>query len=75
MCVFVALLGMLILAPGAAGAGVDITTVEGQSFTGNVVNGLTCPLWGLSIISLTSGISCACSGVRAIPKSNGNSVS
>ena len=32
------------------------------------------PPGGLSIIALTSGISCACSGVRASPKSNGNSV-
>jgi len=32
------------------------------------------PRGGLSIIPLTSGISCACSGVRASPKSNGNCV-
>ncbi len=41
-----AVLGLLVLAPAAAGAaaGVDVTTVEGQSFTGNVVAGLSCPL-------------------------------
>ncbi|MGI8411585.1 MAG: hypothetical protein ACR2QA_03635 [Solirubrobacteraceae bacterium] len=41
-----ALLGTLAVASGAAAAaaGVNITAVEGQSFTGNVVNGLVCPL-------------------------------
>ncbi|MGI8413613.1 MAG: hypothetical protein ACR2QA_14240 [Solirubrobacteraceae bacterium] len=45
-CVLAALLAMLVIAPGAGAAatGVDITTSEGQSFTGNVVNGLICPL-------------------------------
>src|SRR5947209_4253130 len=42
---------MLVLAPGAAAApaGVNVTAVEGQSFTGNVVGGLTCPLASATI--------------------------
>jgi hypothetical protein len=46
-----AVLGMLVIAPGgaAADAGVNITTVEGQSFTGDVVNGLVCPLKSATI--------------------------
>jgi hypothetical protein len=42
---------MLVIAPGAGAvaAGVDITAVEGQSFTGNVVGGLTCPLMSATI--------------------------
>ena len=45
-----AMLGMLVIAPGAVGdAGVNITTVEGQSFTGNVVDGLVCPLASATI--------------------------
>jgi hypothetical protein len=45
------MLGMLLIAPvaSAAAAGVDITTTEGQSFTGNVVNGLVCPLLSATI--------------------------
>jgi hypothetical protein len=49
-CALAAILGLLVIASGAAAAtGVDITTVEGQSFTGNVVNGLTCPLLSATI--------------------------
>jgi hypothetical protein len=50
-CVLAALLGMLLIAPGAgaAPAGVDITAVEGQSFTGTVVNGLVCPVQSATI--------------------------
>lgn len=33
----------------AAAAGVNITAVEGQSFTGNVVDGLVCPLSSATI--------------------------
>lgn len=39
-----AVLAMLVIASVAAAAGVDIATVEGQSFTGDVVSGLVCPL-------------------------------
>ena len=50
-CVVVAALGLLVIAPGAgaAAAGVDITAVEGQSFTGDVVGGLVCPLTSATI--------------------------
>jgi hypothetical protein len=34
---------------GAVAAGVDVTAVEGQSLTGNVVAGLTCPLASATI--------------------------
>ncbi|MGH2870580.1 MAG: hypothetical protein ACRDNK_23805 [Solirubrobacteraceae bacterium] len=46
-----ALLGALVIAPGAvaAAAGVNITAVEGQSFTGTVVGGLVCPLASATI--------------------------
>jgi hypothetical protein len=48
--VLVVLLGMLVIAPGASAAsGVDISAVEGQSFTGTVVNGLICPLLSATI--------------------------
>jgi hypothetical protein len=44
-------LGMLVIASAAAAAaaGVNITAVEGQSFTGNVVGGLVCPLQSATI--------------------------
>ena len=40
------LLGLAMLVPGAgaAGTGVDVSSSEGQLFSGNVVSGLTCPL-------------------------------
>ncbi len=46
-----ALLGMLAIASGAAAAaaGVNVTAVEGQSFTAKVVSGLTCPLLNATI--------------------------
>ncbi|MDQ2894592.1 MAG: hypothetical protein M3Y09_02925 [Actinomycetota bacterium] len=40
---------MLAAVAGAA-AGVDVSAVEGQSFTGNVVSGLSCPLANATII-------------------------
>jgi hypothetical protein len=42
---------VLMLAPGAgaAASGVDVTALEGQSFTGDVVSGLTCPLLSATI--------------------------
>jgi hypothetical protein len=42
---------VLALAPGAAAspAGVNITATEGQSFSGNVVGGLVCPLASATI--------------------------
>ncbi len=44
-CVLAAALGLLVFVPGAgAAAGVDISVLEGQSFSGTVVNGLSCPL-------------------------------
>jgi hypothetical protein len=52
-----AVLGMLVIAPAAVAAGVNITVVEGQQFTRTVVNGLVCPLstatinWGDSTTS------------------------
>ncbi|MGI8413612.1 MAG: hypothetical protein ACR2QA_14235 [Solirubrobacteraceae bacterium] len=51
LAVCAAVLGMLAIAPeaAAAAAGVNITAVEGQSFTGNVVNGLVCPLSSATI--------------------------
>jgi hypothetical protein len=56
-CVLGAVLGMLVIAPaaGAAASGVDINTVEGQSFTGDVVSGLTCPLNGTATITIDWG--------------------
>jgi hypothetical protein len=46
-----ALVLLLVFVPGAgaAAAGVDISSVEGQSFTGDVVGGLTCPLASATI--------------------------
>lgn len=46
-----AVLVMLVMAPGAAAAaaGVDVNTVEGQSFTATVVSGLICPLRSATI--------------------------
>ncbi len=45
------MLGMLVIAPGAsaAAAGVNITAVEGQSFTGKVVDIGSCSLAGATI--------------------------
>jgi hypothetical protein len=41
---------MLVIGPAAGAAGgVDITAVEGQSLTGNVVTGLVCPLESATI--------------------------
>ena len=50
-CVVVVVLGMLMIASAAAAAasGIDITPVEGQSFTGDVVGGLVCPLASATI--------------------------
>ncbi len=44
-------LGLLVFVPGAgaAPAGVDITAVEGQSFSGDVVGGLVCSLSSATI--------------------------
>jgi hypothetical protein len=46
-----AVLGMLVIVAvaAAAPAGVNITAVEGQSFTGSVVTGLSCPLASATI--------------------------
>jgi hypothetical protein len=66
---------VLVLAPGAgaaaAPAGVDITTVEGQAFSGTVVDGLPCPLdsatisWGDGTTSAgTSGQTPAIEGTH-----------
>ncbi|MGI8429567.1 MAG: hypothetical protein ACR2OB_09750, partial [Solirubrobacteraceae bacterium] len=65
-----AVLGTLAIASGAAAAaaGVNINAVEGQSFTGNVVNGLVCPLsratisWGDGTTS--AGTSDGSSGIQ-----------
>ncbi len=70
-CILVAVLGMLVIAPpaSAAAAGIDITAVEGQSFTGNVVGGLVCPLasatitWGDGTPS-TAGASDGSTGIQ-----------
>ena len=45
-CALAAVLGLLVgvAVAAAASAGIDVTAVAGQSFTGNVVGGLTCPL-------------------------------
>ena len=44
------LLGMLLItSPAEAAAGANINAVEGQSFTGNVVSGLLCPLASATI--------------------------
>jgi hypothetical protein len=50
-CVLAAALGMLLIVPGAGAApsGVDITAVEGQSFTGDVVSGLVCSVQSATI--------------------------
>jgi hypothetical protein len=42
-------LSLVVALAAAAPAGVDIAAVEGQSFTGNVVGGLTCPLASATI--------------------------
>jgi hypothetical protein len=49
-CVLLAVLGLLVFAPGAgAAAGVDFSTVEGQSFTGKVVDIAPCTLASATI--------------------------
>ncbi|MGI8429566.1 MAG: hypothetical protein ACR2OB_09745 [Solirubrobacteraceae bacterium] len=68
-CVLTALLGLWVfVSVAAAAAGVNINAVEGQSFTGNVVNGLVCPLsratisWGDGTTS--AGASDGSSGIQ-----------
>jgi hypothetical protein len=49
-CGLAAVLGLVVVAVAAAAAsGVDIAAVEGQSFTGDVVSGLACPLASATI--------------------------
>lgn len=53
ICTFIAALVALVIANGAGAAGgaagVDVAVTEGQSVTGKVVTGLTCPLSGATI--------------------------
>jgi hypothetical protein len=69
-CVLAVVLGLLVIAPGAgaAAAGVDITAVEGQSFTASVVTGLICPLASATITwgdgTTSAGTSDGSSGIQ-----------
>jgi hypothetical protein len=49
-CILVAALGLLVFAPGAgADAGANVAAVEGQTFSGDVVTGLSCQLMSATI--------------------------
>jgi hypothetical protein len=67
-CACAAVLGMLVIAPAAATASVNITTTEGRSFTGNVATGLVCPLLSATITwgdaTTSAGTSDGGTGIR-----------